>query len=34
LDEIVTHLTRRHPGLEVDVHDGGQAHYALLVSAE
>jgi hypothetical protein len=34
LDEIVAHLTQRHPGLEVDVHDGGQAHYALLVSAE
>ena len=34
LDDVVAHVTHRHPALEVDVHDGGQAHYALLVSAE
>ena len=31
---LVAELQERHPGLELEVHDGGQPHYALLVSAE
>jgi dihydroxyacetone kinase-like predicted kinase len=31
---LVAELTRLHPDLEIDVHDGDQAHYALLLSAE
>jgi fatty acid kinase len=31
---LVTELQRRHPDLELEVHEGGQPHYALLVSAE
>jgi hypothetical protein len=30
----VSALERRHPGLEVEVHEGGQPHYPLLVVAE
>ena len=32
--ELVENLQRRHPDLELEVHEGGQPHYALLVSAE
>src|SRR6266511_3918172 len=31
---LVAALERQHPGLELEVHDGGQPHYPLLVSAE
>jgi hypothetical protein len=34
LDGLVSALERRHPGLEVEVHEGGQPHYPLLVVAE
>jgi uncharacterized protein len=34
LGPLVAELTERHPELEVDVQDGGQPHYPLLVSAE
>jgi dihydroxyacetone kinase-like predicted kinase len=34
LDGLVNALERRHPGLEVEVHEGGQPHYPLLVVAE
>jgi DAK2 domain fusion protein YloV len=34
LGPLVAELTARHPELEVDVQDGGQPHYPLLVSAE
>jgi hypothetical protein len=34
LDGLVSALKRRHPGLEVEVHEGGQPHYPLLVVAE
>jgi DAK2 domain fusion protein YloV len=32
--ELVEQLQQRHPGLELEVHEGGQPHYALLASAE
>jgi DAK2 domain fusion protein YloV len=32
--KLVAALERRHPGLELEVHEGGQPHYPLLVSAE
>ena len=32
--ELVAALEREHPGLEFEVHEGGQPHYPLLVSAE
>jgi fatty acid kinase len=32
--ELVNELQVSHPGLELEVHEGGQPHYALLVSAE
>jgi hypothetical protein len=31
---VIAELEQRHPGLELEVHEGGQPHYALLVSAE
>jgi DAK2 domain fusion protein YloV len=34
LDELVAELERRHPGVELEVHSGGQPHYPLLISAE
>jgi DAK2 domain fusion protein YloV len=34
VDTLVAEITSRHPGLEVDVQDGGQPHYPLLLSAE
>jgi DAK2 domain fusion protein YloV len=34
LNGLLDELAARHPELEVDVHDGGQPHYHLLVSAE
>jgi len=32
--ELVTALERADPELEIEVHEGGQPHYPLLVSAE
>jgi DAK2 domain fusion protein YloV len=34
LDGLLAELERRHPELELEVHEGGQPHYALLISAE
>jgi len=34
LAELVRELEQRHPELELDVHDGGQPHYPLLLAAE
>ena len=34
LDGLLDELGRQHPDLEIDVHDGGQPHYPLLLSAE
>jgi DAK2 domain fusion protein YloV len=34
LDGLLADLAERHPELEVDVQDGGQPHYPLLLSAE
>jgi len=34
LDGLVAELASSHPGLEVEVHEGGQAGYALLLGAE
>src|SRR5439155_13810203 len=34
LDALLRRLEQEHPGIEVDVQDGGQPHYPLLLSAE
>ena len=34
VDAVVAAIAERHPALEVDVQDGGQPHYPLLLSAE
>ncbi len=34
LDGFLNELAERHPELEIDVHEGGQPHYPLLLSAE
>jgi hypothetical protein len=34
LDGLLEWLHTAHPGLEVEVHDGGQAHFQLLIGAE
>jgi DAK2 domain fusion protein YloV len=34
LDGLLADLAAAHPELELEVHDGGQPHYALLLSAE
>jgi DAK2 domain fusion protein YloV len=34
LDGLLDELAAQHPGLEIDVHEGGQPHYQLLLSAE
>ena len=34
LNGLLDELAERHPDLELDVHDGGQPHYPLLLSAE
>src|SRR5580765_3505127 len=34
LNGLLEDLAERHPELELDVHDGGQPHYPLLLSAE
>ena len=34
LDGLLDDLAEQHPGLEIDVHDGGQPHYPLLLFAE
>ena len=34
LDELLARLAAAHPGVEVDLQDGGQPHYPLLLAAE
>jgi len=34
LEGLLSRLAREHPGVEVEVHAGGQPHYQLLLSAE
>ncbi len=34
LDGLVERIAAAHPGLEIEVHDGGQPHYPLLIGAE
>jgi hypothetical protein len=34
LDKLLAELESSHPELELEVHQGGQPHYALLLSAE
>ena len=34
LDGLILRIEQRHPGIEIEVHRGGQPHYPLLVSAE
>jgi fatty acid kinase len=34
LGELVSELRARYPGVEIEVHEGGQPHYPLLLSAE
>jgi DAK2 domain fusion protein YloV len=34
LDGLLAEVATAHPGLELEVHDGGQPHYALLLAAE
>ncbi len=34
LDALLAAVEAQHPGLELEVHDGGQPHYPLLLSAE
>ena len=34
LDGLIADLRASHPELELDVHDGGQPHYPLLLAAE
>jgi dihydroxyacetone kinase-like predicted kinase len=34
LDGLLAELASSHPELELDVHDGGQPHYPLLLAAE
>ena len=33
-DALANRIAARHPGIEVEVHEGGQPHYPLLLSAE
>jgi hypothetical protein len=34
LDGLLEHIRVEHPELELEVHQGGQPHYALLLAAE
>ncbi len=34
LTALLAEVTERHPNVELDVHDGGQPHYAVLLAAE
>jgi hypothetical protein len=34
LDGLLSELARTHPDLELEVHEGGQPHYPLLLAAE
>ena len=34
LDGLVAALEERHPDLEVEIHEGGQPHYPLLLVAQ
>jgi hypothetical protein len=34
LDEVLTEVASEHPDVELEVHQGGQPHYPLLLAAE
>ena len=34
LDVLLARIAREHPDVELDVHEGGQPHYPLLLAAE
>jgi dihydroxyacetone kinase-like predicted kinase len=34
LDALLAHVRERHPDVELEVQEGGQPHYPLLISAE
>ena len=34
LDGLLEQIGAAHPGVEIEVHEGGQPHYALLLGAE
>ena len=34
LQALVGEIGERHPGIEIEIHAGGQPHYPLLLSAE
>ena len=34
LTSLLAEVTERHPNVELDVHEGGQPHYAVLLAAE
>ena len=34
LDKLLAELASAHPELEIEVHEGGQPHYPLLLGAE
>jgi hypothetical protein len=34
LDGLLAHIRAEHPELELDLHQGGQPHYQLLLAAE
>ena len=34
LDDLVGRISEAHPGVEIEVHEGGQPHYPLLLGAE
>ena len=34
IDAVLAELEAGHPDLELEVHQGGQPHYALLLAAE
>jgi len=34
IDEIVKNLTKKYPNIEMEIHEGGQKHYPLLISVE
>jgi dihydroxyacetone kinase-like predicted kinase len=34
LESLVSEIEARYPGLEIEIHAGGQPHYPLLLSAE
>ena len=34
IDEMVKNLTKKFPNIELEIHEGGQKHYPLLISVE